>query len=233
MTMPRYAQDAIANQGQMGGMGAMGASGLAGLLGGMFGNSGAPYDDAMKQYQHWANRAQGAQNPFLNAGTGAIGNYQHWLQGMQDPSKFMNNMMGQYQESPWAHNLQQQAMRAGTNAASMGGLPNGMGGAGFGSTPFQMQAQQNASNISSQDMNNWLQNVLGINTQYGQGQAGMMGMGQNAANALTGMYGQMGQQMGDAAYGRRAGQNQDFMNILGGGLQMLPGALKMLPFLGL
>jgi len=190
--------------------GAMG--GLGGLLGGLFGNSGAPYEDAMKQYQQWANQAQGVQNPFLQAGQGAIGDYQNWLGGMKDPSGFINNIMGQYQQSPYAKYLQNQSMRAGQNAASASGM--------MGSTPMMEQMQQNAGNIASGDMNQWLQNVLGINSQYGAGQAGLMGMGQNAANALTNMYGQMGQQMGQAAYGQRAGQNQDLSNMIGGGLQL-------------
>lgn len=193
-------------------------SGLGQFLGGMFGNSGAPYDDAMNQYRQWMGKGEGALNPYMQAGQRGMGNFEDWLGGMKDPSGFINKMMGQYQESPWAHNLQQQSMRAGTNAASMGGLPNGMGGAGAGSTPFSQQMQQNASNISGQDMGNWLQNVLGINSQYGSGQAGLMGQGFNAANSLAGMYNQMGGRMGEAAYGRRAGQDQDFWNMIGGGL---------------
>lgn len=196
--------------GSLGGMGGMG--GLAQFLGGLFGNSGSPYGDAMDQYQKWANMAQGVQNPFLQAGTGAIGNYQNWLSGMQDPSKFMNNLMGQYQESPYAKYMQQQAIRSGQNAASASGMA--------GSTPFAQQLQQNASNISSQDMNNWLQNVLGVNSQYGQGEQNLMGLGANAANQLTNMYGNMGQQMGQAAYGQQAGNNQDMWNMIGGGLQL-------------
>lgn len=186
--------------------------GLGQFLGGMFGDSGAPYDAAMDQYQQWANKAQGVQNPYLNAGNQAIGNYQNWLGGMKDPSGFMNNLMGQYQQSPWAKYQQQQAMRAGVNAGSANGMS--------GSTPMMQQMQQNSQNISSQDMQSWLQNVLGINTQYGQGQQNLMNGGQNAANALTGMYGNMGNQMGQAAYGREAGQQQDMWNTLGGGLQL-------------
>lgn len=187
-------------------------SGLGGLLGGLFGDSGSPYGDAMKQYQEWANKAQNVQNPFLNAGTGAIGDYQKWLQGQQDPSKFINVLMNQYQESPFAKYQQQQGIRAGQNAASASGL--------IGSTPFAQQLQQNAQNISSQDQNQWLQNVLGINTQYGQGQQNLINGGQNAANALTGLYNNMGQQMGQAAYGQKAGQNQDFWNMIGGGASL-------------
>ena len=99
--------------------------------------------------------------------------------------------MGQYQQSPWARYQQQQAMRMANNMGSATGLT--------GSTPLQLQAQQNAANISSQDMNNWLQNVLGINTQYGQGQQNLMAGGQGAANALTSLYGDMGERMGAGA----------------------------------
>jgi hypothetical protein len=190
----------------------MAFGGLGGLLGGLFGDSGSPYEDAMEQYQKWANQAQATQQPFLNAGHQAIPQYQAWLSGMQDPSKFINNLMGQYQQSPWAKYQQQQGMRAAQNMGSATGLT--------GSTPLQMQAQQNSQNISSQDMGNWLQNVLGINTQYGAGNQYLMGQGANAANALTNMYGNMGRQMGEAAYGKGAGENQDFMNTLMGGAQL-------------
>lgn len=186
----------------------MGAGGIGGLLGGLFGDSGAPYEDAMKKYREWAAKAQGVQDPFLKAGTGAIGDYQKWLQGMQDPTKFINNITSQYEQSPYAKFLTQQGQNAGMNAASASGL--------VGSTPFAQQLQSNAQGIASGDMQNWLQNVLGVNSQYGQGQGNLMNMGQNSANALTNMYSQMGQQMGDAAYGRKAGQQQDFMNMIGG-----------------
>lgn len=187
--------------------------GLGGFLGGLFGNSGKPYEDAMKQYQEWAQKAQGTQQPFLDAGTGAIGDYQKWLEGQKDPSKFINDQMKNYQTSDYAQNLQQQSMNAGQNAASASGL--------MGSTPMMQEMQKNAGNIASADQNQWLQNVLGINTQYGQGQQNLMTGGQNAANSLTNMYNQMGQNMGQAAYGQTAGKQQDFWNTIGGGLGMI------------
>lgn len=187
--------------------------GLGGFLGGLFGDSGKPYDDAMKQYQEWAQKAQGTQQPFLDAGTGAIGDYQKWLEGQKDPSKFINDQMKNYQTSDYAQNLQQQSMNAGQNAASASGL--------MGSTPLMQQMQSNAGQIASADQNQWLQNVLGINTQYGQGQQNLMTGGQNAANSLTNMYNQMGQNMGQAAYGKTAGKQQDFWNTIGGGLGMI------------
>lgn len=188
-------------------------SGLGGLLGGLYGDSGKPYDKAMEQYQQFANKAQGTQQPYLDAGQGAIPDYQKWLQSQQDPSKFINNLMDDYQQSPYNSYLQQQSQNAGQNAASASGL--------MGSTPFLQQQQQNAANIGQQGMNDWLQQVLGINTQYGQGQQNLMSGGQNAANSLTNMYNQMGQQMGEAAYGKQAGEKQDFWNTISGGLGMI------------
>ncbi len=187
--------------------------GAGGLIGGLFGNSGKPYDKAMEQYQKYMQMGQNTQQPYLNAGTGAIGDYQKWLEGQKDPSGFINNLMGNYQESPYAHMLQQQAMNAGNNSASASGM--------LGSSALMNQQMQNAGQIASGDMNSWLQNVLGINNQYGQGQNNLMQGGQSAANSLTDMYNKMGQQMGDAAYGKEAGKKNDFWSALGGGLSML------------
>ena len=191
--------------------------GLGGVARGLGFGREDPYGDAMKQYQKWGNKAAQAQNPFYNAGKGAIGGFQDWLGSQKDPSKFINNLMGQYQESPYAHNLQQQAMRAGENMGSATGLT--------GSTPLLQQMQQNAGNIASQDQNQWLQNVLGINTQYGQGLGNMMGMGQNAANALSGIYGNMGNNLAPLYFNRGEMNNQNsdrmmqlFLRMMGGGL---------------
>lgn len=184
---------------------AMMAQGAGSLLGNLFTDPGQPYQAAMNQFQNWNQKAANVQNPFLQAGQGAIGNYQNWLHTMQNPAAFQNQLMNQYQESPYAKFQQQQAMRSAQNAGSASGM--------LGSSPLTMQEQQNASNISAGDMNNWMQNALGINTQYGQGQANMMGMGQNAANALTGLYGQEAQGMGEMAYGQGTAENQRTGNI--------------------
>lgn len=175
--------------------------GLPGVLQSMFGNSGAAYGNAANTYSQYYDQARNAQNPFFQMGTSAIPQFQNWLQKMQDPTKFINSTMGQYQESPFAQYQQQQGMRAAQNMGSASGLT--------GSTPLMQFAQQNAQNISSQDMNQWLQNVLGINSQYGAGLSGQMGMGQHAADILSQLAGGAGEYMGGAAYGQRAGEQAD------------------------
>jgi len=183
-------------------------SGLGGLLGGMFGDSGKPYDKAMQEYQKYMQMGQGVQQPYLDAGKEGLGNYQEWLKGQKDPGQFINNLMGQYQQSPYNSYLQGQAQNAGINAGSANGT--------MGSSALMQQMQQNAGNISQQGMDSWLQNALGINTQYGQGQNNLMQGGQNSANKLMDMFNQMGGKMGDAAYGKEAGKQNDWWNMLGG-----------------
>ena len=178
------------------------------FFGGLFGDSGAPYEAANNEYNAAYNRGKEIQNPFYNNGVNAIPQFQQWLNGMKDPSAFINHLMGQYQESPFAKYQQDQATRAARNLGSASGLT--------GSTPLTQFAEQNARDISSQDLNSWLQNVLGINTQYGAGVNSQITGGQNAANALTNMNTEFGKAMAEAKYGQKAGENQDTSNIWGG-----------------
>jgi len=192
-------------------------SSLGGLVGGLFGGKD-PYKDASKQYEKYANQAASYQNPFYQAGTGALPQYQNYLQGMSDPSAFINNLMGGYQASPYSQYMQDQSIKAAQNAASASGLS--------GSSAMNQAIQQNAANISSQDMNQWLQNVLGINTQYGAGLGGLVGMGQGSANNLSNIYNSLGQNLAQGSYGSANASNQRMSDIFGG-----LGSLAMLAFL--
>ena len=189
--------------------------GVGSVIGGLFNDSGAPYDAAMDAYDKYQHKTEDTQNPFYNSGKSAMPEYEKWLQGQKDPSKFVNNLMSGYSESPWAKNEQNAAMRANTNAASASGLS--------GSTPMQLQGQQNATQISSQDQQQWLQNVLGINTQYGQGRQNQINTGQHAADELTNTYNNYGDLYGQAQYGQKAGENADFANLIGGAAQVGAG----------
>ncbi len=146
------------------------------ILYGLFGDASAPFDAASSELEKYYPQGQKYQTPFFNAGTNAIPQFQNWLQTMKDPSQFINNIMGHYQESPFAKFQQDQAMRAATNMGSATGLT--------GSTPLTQFAQQNSRDISSQDMNSFLQNSLGVNNQFGQGQFNLMQMGQNSGNQM-------------------------------------------------
>ncbi len=174
---------------------------IASLFSGFEGQGASPFNAAASQYQKWAQQGANAINPYNQAGQQATSNLANWATGMKDPSAFVNTLMNKYQESPTAKYMQQQALRAAQNEGSASGT--------VGSTPYTMQNEQNAENISQQDQNNWLQNVLGVNTQYGNTEGNIMNAGENGANSLLNLYGQEAGALGDAAYGAQAGQNQD------------------------
>jgi hypothetical protein len=153
------------------------------LIQGLFGNSGDPSRNAGREFNNYYNKNIDA------------------ISGEKDPTAFINKLMGGYQESPWAHNLQTQSIRSATNAASANGLS--------GSTPMMQQIQQNANNISSGDQNQWLQHVLGINKDY--------------LDRYTGLTERQGQNAANASYGQTMGQNYDKNQLLQGIMQMLFG----------
>lgn len=189
-----------------------GGGGLEQFLSGMFSRSDKPYKEAGKTLEDYLRQGREAQNPFLEAGKGAIPQFQEWLNGMKDPSGFINNLMGKYSESPWAKYQQEQALRASGNMGSA----SGMGG----STPMAQFNQQNARDISSQDMDKWLQNVLGINTQYGAGQNSLIQGGQHAADSIGSLLNSFGTNIAKARFGEESEKNQNRNNIWGGAYNM-------------
>lgn len=204
MLMQMFSQ----GQGGQGGQHQGPGNAITQLLGGLFGNSGAPYQDAGKAYGENLNKATGAQQPYQQAGQNALGPYQGMLSQMSNPSDFINHLMGQYQESPWAKYSQQQGTRAAQNLGSAGGLT--------GSSPLTQFAQQQAQGISSQDMQNWLGRALGVNTEALGGYNNLIGGGQNAANSVSNLYGNAAGDYSQLAYNKRAGEQQDQSNIFGG-----------------
>lgn len=181
---------------------------LSNILYGIFGHPEAPYRDASRVLSQYLPQAQQYEMPFYQAGEQAIPSYQNWLQTMQNPSQFINQLMGKYQQSPWAKYQTDQAMRMAQNMGSASGLS--------GSTPLTQFAQQQAANISSQDMNNWLQNVLGVNTQYGRGEQGLINQGADSANYLSNlMQNYMGAQSA-SAFGQQYAKQRQKGSLLSG-----------------
>src|SRR5579863_6300321 len=80
--------------------------GLGGLLGGLFGDSGAPYERAMDEYRRYGNMAREVNQPYLNAGSQALGHFQDWLGRQKNPDEFVNSLMSNYQQSPYNNYLQ-------------------------------------------------------------------------------------------------------------------------------
>lgn len=203
------------NRGGMYQPGGMGGSGLGGglaglgsLFGGLFSHPEKAYDQAMKQYQQMLQMGGAGFNPFIQAGQGAINPFMQSLNQMQDPTKYMEGIMGKYQQSPFAKQQTDEAMRMAQNQASASGL--------LGSSPLMQESQKMAADISSKDMQQYLQNAMGIQGSYLGGLQNLMGQGLQGQGGLASLYGGMAPSMGEAAYGGEAAKQQKWPNIFGG-----------------
>lgn len=170
------------------------AGGLGAGLGSLFmGNQKNPADAAMGYF----NQIPGTLEKYFNP----------WIQQGMNPGQTLNDIGAGYKQSPGYNFAMQQALQGGQHAAAAGGMA--------GSPQAQQQQMQLASDIASQDYNNWMRNALGIR-QGGQ-QAGM-GLGENLASNLA--------QQGQYSYAGQAGENQAnqqmWSDIFGGAAAMLP-----------
>lgn len=158
-------------------------------------------------------------DPYFQAGKGQLPGLQDiYKKLLGDPGAFMNKIGEGYKESPGLKNQIAQAMQGAGHAAAAGGMA--------GSPAHEQENMQLASDISSKDYNNWMQNALGMFGSGLSGSQGMAGMGQKAGSDMASMIAQALSQQGAYAYQGQAGQNQNqnslWSNILGG-LGAFPG----------
>lgn len=151
-------------------------------------------------------------DPYFQAGKNSLGPLQdQYHQLLSDPGGLMNKLGASYKESPGLQRNIQQAMQAGGHAAAAGGMA--------GSPQHEQENMQAATDISSKDYNQYMQNMLGMYGQGLSGQQGMAGMGQQAGQSMADMISQALAQQGANAYQGQAGRNQNrssiFNNILG------------------
>lgn len=193
-------QQYMSQGGSGGGSGGQYGGGLSSFLGGLFGHAGGnPYGDAQRGYDFhagpWSQMGHNAGNAF-NQRLGEMGNGQD----------FYNNTMAGYNESPWARFQQQQGVRAGNAMGSASGLG--------GSTALANYMQQNAQNLSSQDMQNYFNQRMGINRDYLSGQNQLMNYGANADMQAAPWH-------GEAEYGKARTNQMNQNQMMGGLMQML------------
>lgn len=166
------------------------------------------YSDASKKYDEYFNKGIEVQQPFYNTGVNSLAPYYDRLQQMSDPQAYYNSIMGGYNASPYSQIQQQQSMDKSNNMASMTGMS--------GSTPMAMQMQQNAADISTQDMDKYYNNVYGVNQDYMKGLNSLINGGQQSANTMSGMYGNAANAQGAMAYGETASKDKMYQQMLGG-----------------
>jgi hypothetical protein len=187
----------------------------------------AGYKGAIPGIQQAVGQATGYLSPYQQTGVSATGDLYAHLQGMADPKAYLASLTSGYQMSPAAKFQEQQGMNVLQNKAAALGLT--------GSGQETKDALRFSQGIASQDMQQYLNNILGINRQYMGGMQGLGGMGLQAGlgmgrEAIGGAEDVAKMQMAEEqAKARAAQQKQSFLsNILGtaGG-----AAASILPYL--
>jgi hypothetical protein len=184
-----------------------------------FMHPGRAYDEAAETIGQSVDEAQGYQQPYQQAGAGQIGNLQEMIQRLMNPQQFMGDMMSGYEQSPYAS----AATDAGTEAGMQTAEQMGLGGSSNELSGITSTAQ----NISQQDRNNYLNQLMGLYGQAGQMGQNLAGMGQTAAQNM----GQVGMSGARDIAGLNVAGNQAGANMLGQGAGFL-GSLLTAPMTG-
>ena len=115
---------------------------------------------------------------YIDQGHQAGGALQDEYSGMMgDPSAFINALMKQYKPSE-GYQFQQNAMgQSAENAAAAGGQ--------IGGASDQAEQQRITQGLLGQDMQGWLQNVLGVHTQGMAGEQDVYNKGYSADASMA------------------------------------------------
>lgn len=185
-------------------------------LSSLFGGGKNPADSAMPYLNQIPGQTLPYMQPYFNAGTQALNplqdQYSHLL---GDPGSFMNKMGESYQQSPGFKAAMENALTAGNHASAAGGMA--------GTPQDQFQQMKMATDLTNQDYNGWLQNVLGLYGAGLSGEQGLAGMGQQAGQSMADMIAQTLAQQGNMAFRGQQEQNSQRNSMLGG-LGKLGGA---------
>lgn len=199
------------------GVGAALGGGIGNVLGGIFGGDSDPSGAAMKYLEQIKPMLKEYLDPYIKHGEEAYDVFSPIAKQMTaDPAKYLSGLTSQYEQSPEFDMQLQDALRAASNTAAAGGMTG------------TMQDIQNQGNIGARvrrdDMQRWLQNVLGVQQRGMGAEQNLYGTGFGASSTLADTLANvLGQQAQYQFQGERekAQQGQDLLGGLGGIAGML------------
>lgn len=187
--------------------------------------------EGMEEAKHYTGRANQTLQPLADLSIGNLRDYINQFNKMNDSGGFINNILNGYKESPWAKTMTNRGIDAAEAAAGRSGT--------LGSTGFHRQVSDYAADTSSKDMQQWLQNNLGVHDRRMGYQGNVIGQTTPAIynqasnySSLAQMLPQLYSQMGQAQAGQRMAESDGWSNLLRGGLGLLKSPLNILPARG-
>ena len=167
---------------------------------------GRAYKKAGEVEERNFKQSQQIRHPYIQHGEDAYTGYNDMYQKLMHPEQLQSDWANSYEKSPYATNLQQEAMGQGMDAASASGLN--------GSSAAIANIQKGSTDIMQKDrqqyMNDMMQKYLsamGIGSNlYGTGAS----MAANSANAQQ----QHGENQAQMTYGQNAAGGNSFMQFM-------------------
>lgn len=191
------------------------------ILSKLFGGGSKSPMDASNQY---LNQIPGVghqgYDPYVNAGLDASGKTKSQFEDlMSDPTAFINKLMEGYKPSEGYQFQKEQLTKELGNTAAAGGIAG---------TPLdQMNQGEGIQKLLSGDMQQFLQNVLGVFDTGLKGEEGIAGRGFDASKGLADYLGNSLTQQGGLAFNNQQQQNKstnDLWSMFGKALGAGTGA---------
>lgn len=167
------------------------------FLGDLFGGGSDPAKKAKPYLDQIPGVGHKYYDPFINQGRGASEHLgTEYGNNINDPTSLINKIMGNYKESE-GYNFKKDALTRQMGATSAAG--------GVAGTPMDQQNQAAGVNgLLSEDMQQFLQNALGVYNGGIAGEQGIADKGFNASGSMTDLEGgALNQQAGLAFQGQQ------------------------------
>lgn len=166
-----------------------------------------PADAAQKYINQMPGTAKQYFDPYIAQGQQAYQDMYGPLADMtKDPSKFLESLLGNYEPSKSYQLKKDEALRAAGNTAAAGGMRGSM-------QDIEKESRLTDA-LLGDDMQQWLNNVLGIQKTGLAGEQGFYNTGFDASQKLEGdLMNTLGQQ-GNLAYQQQAEKNKRFSDLL-------------------
>lgn len=174
------------------------------MLSKLFGGGGgkSPMDAANKYLDQIPGIGHQGYDPYINSGLDASGKTKSkYEELMSDPTAFINKLMEGYKPSEGYQFQKDQLTKELSNTAAAGGVAG---------TPMdQMNQAEGIQGLLGKDMQQFLQNVLGVFGAGLSGEEGIASRGFDASKSLTDLLGGALNQQGGLAFQDQQQKNQN------------------------
>jgi hypothetical protein len=196
------------------------------ILSKLLGGGSNPADSAMPYLNQISGVGHQYYDPYVNQGLAAGQKAQDQYDTlMNDPTGFINKLMESYKPSEGYQFQKDELTRGMGNTAAAGGFA--------GTNYDQMQQAQGVQGLLSKDMQQYLQNALGIYGTGLEGEQGIANQGFQASGSLADYLGSNLGQQGQLAFQGKAQQNANKTSMINSLIKALGMAGGMGAFGGL